>query len=340
MKWLQDLAAVAALAGAFGGLLALLFGRSFGATIVVTEVAAIIAYVLEVGVRKLAPPRIQIKGGAGRIILWLVIIFAMSIGFALFVAVQVTPALAKSIHVKREIVYARILYFRDRELDPIPVMTKEVGRRDTIIRRERALFDEGQYIHAFYLHPHQVNTMQLHASSSGVCDVTAIIPGRIDFRAGVHGYVSTDGGEMEFFPQLYDEHANEYREYVLYALNFYNSYQYNESANRYESDGGAHIFYPTDEFQIIFDFSALDFPSHIPRDPKLWLVRSARSEKEPVNAHYENGVLVSEIIRNLDVGADVHCTWEWSSESEIMTRNQEASETELELSPGEQDVDT
>ena len=72
------------------------------------------------------------------------------------------------IRVSRNILYARILYFRDREKGQDPIMEKEVGVIGSKFRETRKIYDEGLYMSAYYLTPHTREGMTVHAHSSGV----------------------------------------------------------------------------------------------------------------------------------------------------------------------------
>ncbi len=212
------------------------------------------------------------------------------------------------IHVKRTELYARILYFQDRAKGGIPFQKKRVGLDGSQSQREVQLFDEALYIRAYYLRRHKVEKMPLAASSSGIVDVTPIIPSAAEFDTEM--YDDSEGAILHYLLDIKD------KEYVLIAYHYYNGYQYNKTHNRYESDGGIHIKFPTDEVIVIFDFTALNYSSKylLRSDPKLF-IRPAKGEKRrQLPATYVKGVLVSSPILKPPVGAIIHADWEWSSE--------------------------
>ena len=210
------------------------------------------------------------------------------------------------IHVKRTELYARILYFQDRAKGGIPFQKKRVGLDGSQSQREVQLFDEALYIKSYYLRRHKVETMPLGGFSSGIIDVTPIIPSEAGFDTDA--YDKSGGHTLPFTLDIKD------KEYLLVAYHYYNGYQYNKKFNRYESDGGIHIKFPTDEVIVIFDFSALNYSSLLESDPKLFIRKAKGEEPRQLPANYVKGVLVSSPILNPPVDAIIHADWEWSSE--------------------------
>lgn len=212
------------------------------------------------------------------------------------------------IHVKRTVAYARIEYFRDARKIDSAFQAKTVGLQGSVVRKERSLFDEGLYVRGYYLKPHKSEKMVLQAHTSGITDVTPIIPPIAEF--GVEAYDKSQGTSLSY--QLNTKDVD----YVLVAHHYYNGYQFSEKSGKYESDGGMHIDHLTDEAVLVFDFTALNYKALLKGEPKIWIREKQGEQPRQVPSTYNNGVIASDSIMSPPVGAHVYCDWEWASEDE------------------------
>ncbi len=210
------------------------------------------------------------------------------------------------IYVNRTILYARILHFRDRERGATPLLRKPLGLVGSQSRHEEDLFDEALYIRAFYLKKHKATAIALGAHSSGIVDVTPIIPSTGNFVT--EAYDKSDGRTLDYHLDIKD------KEYVLVAHQYYNGYQYNPKKKQYESDGGIHIDHPTDEAILVFDFTGLDYTTIIRGEAKAWIKPPNGEKARQLPATFENGVLTTSPVKNPPVGSQIYCDWEWSTE--------------------------
>lgn len=227
------------------------------------------------------------------------------------------PKKSDVIHVERHVAYVRMLHFVDRHLNNAnPIRRQFVGLPDQSHGTEIDLFDEAFYLEAFYIASHKVPFMKYHASSSGYCAITPIVP--TDMNPGIGGYMQSGWKRIEVEFPMEDLGHNRFHEYLLATIHFYNGFQYNTKANRYESNGGFSIQYPTDSLKVIFDFSALDYQNLLKSRPTVRLKRKEINKVIDVPVTYVDGVLVAENISNLKPGDGVLCDWEWTTEAPVI----------------------
>jgi hypothetical protein len=213
---------------------------------------------------------------------------------------------SSDIVVRRMVVYARILSFSDKHKNEKPISDREIGLRGTSQRRKTELYDEGLYLHAYYLSPHIPNTMTLKAHSSGLVDLTPVIPQSEDFSK--EQYEKTHGAEIECSVDIASKN------YVLATYHYYNGFQYNERTKKYESNGGCHINYRTDEVTVVFDFSSLPYEKLIKQDPRLYIKKPGTDSPSQLPSTFKDGILVADIISKPPVSSHIYCDWTWSTE--------------------------
>jgi len=210
-----------------------------------------------------------------------------------------------SIHVERLVLYARILYFKDRSAGESPVITKKVGlKNSTLSRKVNPIFDEGLYMLSYQLLPHNVDILDHQVHTSGIVEATPIVPPTAVFDSD--SYEEKDGKVLSYTINIKD------KEYVLSAWHLYNAFQKN-AQGKYESDGGIHIKYHTDEAVVIFDFSALDYATQISSPPVIWTKTEHDEQRELHPSAFNNGILVS-LIKNPEIGTKIICDWAWAIE--------------------------
>ncbi len=216
----------------------------------------------------------------------------------------------RSIHVERQVIYVQMRHFVDRESQPNGGIERKVGQSGSeVAETPRPVYDEAHYMKAYYLKPHRVEKMEVHSTSSGVCAVTPIIPERL--QPDIHEYNRVDGARLDYDISLKTDDG-QYLDYVLYSLAFYNGYQFNE---KWQSDAGFHIDFPTDEFVMVFDFRGVDYADLVAGVPKLLLKRDGEAtEITDPGAHFRGGVLHSPVLRDLRVGDEVQVNWKWRVE--------------------------
>jgi|GEM_PF-1659961 len=221
------------------------------------------------------------------------------------------PNSSQPIAIHRAIIYAKILAFRDREQGEKPLYTKKVRLAGNAIEQEITLYDEALYLETFYLQGSHANRVSLEGHSSGIVDVTPIVPQAAEFD--LHHY------EQSAFKHLSYTLDISKRDYLTVAYHYYNGFQFNPSGRKYESDGGVHFEYPVDEAVVIFDFSNVatqkrETPFRIRGTPVVSLKRSKDGPKEPVEFSYQDGILTTKSISNIQKGTHIFCDWEWETE--------------------------
>lgn len=215
------------------------------------------------------------------------------------------------IAIHRAIIYAKILAFRDREQGEKPLYTKKLRLAGNAIEQEVPLYDEALYLKTFYLKGSYANRVPLEGHSSGIVDVTPIVPQSAEFD--LHHY------EQSAFKHLSYTLDVSKRDYLTVAYHYYNGFQFNPSGHKYESDGGVHFEYPADEAVLIFDFSNVptqkrETPFRIRGTPAVSLKRSRDGPKEPIEFSYQDGILTTKSISNIEKGTHIFCDWEWETE--------------------------
>lgn len=216
--------------------------------------------------------------------------------------------------IKRAVVYAKILFFRDRRAGE-PYMTQKtlnlIGGE--IEKPSEQLYDEAFYLRAYYLHSAHPDRLKFEGHSSGVVDVSPILPSSASFET--HLYRQSGFQRLPYETEVRD------RDYVLVAHHYYNGFQFNEKTSKYESDGGVHFSYAVDEAVIIFDFSALtngksDNTFRLKGNPNLWIRRSPNEVPSVLESRFINGILTSTAIEKVAEGTHVYCDWEWETEKQ------------------------
>ena len=222
-----------------------------------------------------------------------------------------SPNSSQTIAIHRAIIYAKILAFRDREQGEKPLYMKKLRLAGNAIEREIPLYDEALYLKTFYLKGSHMNRVPLEGHSSGIVDVTPIVPQSAEFD--IHHY------EQSAFKHLSYTLDISKRDYLTVAYHYYNGFQFNPAGHKYESDGGVHFEYPADEAVVIFDFSNVatqkrETPFRIRGTPSVSLKRSKEGPKEPVEFSYQDGILTTKSISNIEKGTHIFCDWEWETE--------------------------
>lgn len=216
--------------------------------------------------------------------------------------------------IKRAVVYAKILFFRDRRVGE-PYMTQKtlnlIGGE--IEKPNEKLYDEAFYLRAYYLHSPHPDRLKFEGHSSGVVDVSPILPSSASFET--HLYRQSGFQRLPYETEVHDQ------DYVLVAHHYYNGFQFNEKTSKYESDGGVHFSYAADEAVIIFDFSALtngasDSTFRLKKNPNLWIRRAPNEVPSILESRFVNGVLTSKNIEKISEGTHVYCDWEWDTEKQ------------------------
>jgi len=225
---------------------------------------------------------------------------------------------SQPIEIHRAIIYAKILAFRDREQGEKPLYMKKLRLAGNAIEQEIPLYDEALYLKTFYLKGSHADRVSLEGHSSGIVDVTPIVPQSAEFD--LHHY------EQSTFKHLSYTLDISKRDYLAVASHYYNGFQFNSSGHKYESDGGVHFEYPADEAVVIFDFSNVvtqkrEIPFRIRGTPAVSLKRSKDGPKEPVEFSYQDGILTTRSISNIEKGTHVFCDWEWETEQHEIGSN-------------------
>jgi hypothetical protein len=215
------------------------------------------------------------------------------------------------IAIHRAIIYAKILSFRDRERDEKPLHIKKLHLVGNAVEKEIPLYDEAIYLKTYYLKGAHANKISLEGHSSGIVDVTPIVPPSAEID--VHHY------EQSGFKHLSITLDITGRDYLLVAHHYYNGFQFNRSGRKYESDGGIHFEQPADEAVVIFDFSNIvtqksEAPFRIKGTPAVFIKRSTEGPKEPIEVSYQNGILTTKSILQVQKGTHIFCDWEWETE--------------------------
>lgn len=213
--------------------------------------------------------------------------------------------------IHRAIIYAKILSFRDRERDESPLYMKKLHLAGNAVETDIPLYDEALYLKTYYLKGAHANKIPLEGHSSGIVDVTPIIPPSAEFD--VHHYEQSTLKHLSYTLDIAG------RDYLMVAYHYYNGFQFNRSGRKYESDGGVHFEYPTDEAVVIFDFSNIitqksEAPFRIKRVPAVYIKRSKEGPKEPVEVSYQDGILTTKPISQIQKGTHIFCDWEWETE--------------------------
>jgi hypothetical protein len=105
--------------------------------------------------------------------------------------------------------------------------------------------------------------------------------------------------------------------YALVIGHYYNGYQFNPKRGGYESDGGCHVFAPTDVVIFTYDLSDHDVFPRVLGEPHVLLVtdphgRNRKTEEVP-NAVLHDGI-ISVQLRDPPVGSEIRCDWKWTTE--------------------------
>lgn len=213
--------------------------------------------------------------------------------------------------IHRAIIYAKILSFRDRERDEKPLYMKKLHLAGNAVEKDIPLYDEALYLKTYYLKGSHANTIPLEGHSSGIVDVTPIAPPSAEFD--VHHY------EQSAFKHLNITLDITGRDYLIVAYHYYNGFQFNRSGRKYESDGGVHFEQPADEAIVIFDFSNIvtqksEAPFRIKGMPTVFIKRSSEGPKEPIEVSYQDGILTTKSIFQIQKGTHIFCDWEWETE--------------------------
>lgn len=228
------------------------------------------------------------------------------------------------ITIERAVVYAKILFFKDKKAGENPIIKKTLSLAGGEVTRDEDLYDEGLYLRAYYFRKPHPDKLSFEAHSSGIVDITSILPNAASFETHLY--------RQSGYKRL--NHTVDVRntDYVLTAYHYYNGYQFNEKANKYESDGGVHFPYPVDQAIIIFDFSAIqqeggrqDHQFRVIGNPKLWIRKPGDNTPTPLKVIFANGVLTSETITDIPQGAHIYCDWEWDTEKVTLTTNTTAA---------------
>ena len=221
----------------------------------------------------------------------------------------VTPIDPITIH--RAVIYAKVLSFRDRERNETPVQSKKLHLAGNSVEKDILLYDEALYLKTFYLKDSHANKVTLEGHSSGIVDVTPIVPQSAEFD--LHHY------EQSAFKHLSYTLDMTGRDYLTVAYHYYHVFLFYPSGHKYESDGGVHFEYPADEAVVIFDFSNIvaqkgEAPFRIKGTPSVFLKRSKESPKEPVETSYHDGIVTTKAIPHVAKDAYIFCDWEWETE--------------------------
>ena len=216
--------------------------------------------------------------------------------------------------IKRAVVYAKILFFRDRRVGE-PYMAQKTLKLigGEIEKPSEQLYDEAFYLRAYYLHSAHPDRLKFEGHSSGIVDISPILPSSASFET--HLYRQSGFQRLSYETEVRDQ------DYVLVAHHYYNGFQFNEKTSKYESDGGVHFSYAVDEAVIIFDFSALtngksDSTFRLKGNPNLWIRRSHNEAPSVLESRFVNGVLTSKTIEKVGEGTHVYCDWEWETEKQ------------------------
>lgn len=213
--------------------------------------------------------------------------------------------------IERAVIYAKILYFRDRKVGEQHMIGKALQLAGGENIENEKLYDEAFYLRAYYLRTPHPDKLKFEGHSSGIIDVSPILPNSASFETHLY--------KQSGYQQLKYESNVQRQDYVLVAHHYYNGYQFNEKTGKYESDGGVHFSYPAEEAVVIFDFSAIDggMPESEHRlkgAPRMWIKRPS-GDRAPVETRYTNGILTSVRIENIPEGTHIYCDWEWVTEA-------------------------
>jgi len=216
--------------------------------------------------------------------------------------------------IERAVIYAKILFFRDRRVDEPHMIQKSLNLIGGEIEKpSEKLYDEAFYLRAYYLHSPHPDRLKFEGHSSGIIDVSPILPSSASFET--HLYRQSGFRRLPYETDVRD------RDYVLVAHHYYNGFQFNEKTKKYESDGGVHFSYPADEAVIIFDFSALtsgkpDNTFRLKGSPKILIRHSPNDVPSVLESRFINGILTSKTIEKVAEGTHIYCDWEWETEEQ------------------------
>lgn len=222
-----------------------------------------------------------------------------------------SPGAVPPVAIHQAIIYAKILSFHDREREEKPFYTKKLHLAGNAVEKSIPVYDEALYLKTYYLKGSHANKITLEGHSSGIVDVTPIAPPSAEFD--VHHY------EQSGFKHLSTTFDITGRDYLMVAYHYYNGFQFNRLGRKYESDGGVHFEQPADEAIVIFDFSNIvtqksEAPFRIKGTPTVFIKRSSEGPREPIEVSYQDGILTTKSIFQIQKGTHIFCDWEWETE--------------------------